>query len=402
MKSIQLSEFKHLEDVYKEKIRNLEKIFLKSPYSSKSFYFYPTKNDWEIIRKCVHTILLHITNRCNSFCKICVANSTPFDYSKELSKKDIISILQKIGRKKRILLIGGEPTVRNDLFELIEIIRKSGNSPELYTNGLKLSSFEYTKMLKEAGVKRILFSFEGFKKEIYEKMNGNDKELLLKMLALKNLEILKIDTTILARITKGVNEDQIKNLIDFCVNSAKKDGYIKGVHFIGATHYGRFLLENSEISTLELVRLVENATNHKIDLDYLIEMRKLALGLFKITSRYGIPFTFGGNGLIAFYKASNNIKKLFPIHFVRKINKYLERGKTLTAVYESLKNKEARRIILRLICGKDPIEAIVRNGVFHIKVENLNTPSNHRPYFFDVIGFEKAASDGHITCAAIL
>jgi uncharacterized radical SAM superfamily Fe-S cluster-containing enzyme len=401
MNPFQISEFKHLEDVYIKKVKNLEKFFVKSPYSSKSFYFCPTENDWKIMRKYIPTILIYITNRCNNFCKICSTNSTPFDYSKELSKKDIIKILQKIGRKKRIILIGGEPTIRDDLFDIIEIIRKSGNHPELFTNGLRLSNFDYAKKLKKAGVKRIYFSFDGFKDEIYEKMNGNSKEIILKLLALRNLEILEIDTIISARIAMGVNEDQVKNLIDFCANSTKKGGCIRGVHFYGATHYGRFLLKDSKIYTSELVKLVENATNYKIDLDYLIEIKKLALNLFKISSTYNIPLNFGSGGLIGLYKADNvKIKKLFPISFVRKINKYFEMKKTLHIVYESLKNKEVRKIILRFICGKDLIKAVTKNRVFIIGVGNVNTPLSYQPYFSDSIGLERGKGENIIALLA--
>jgi MoaA/NifB/PqqE/SkfB family radical SAM enzyme len=50
-------------------------------------------------------------------------------------------------KKKPIVLFGGEPTVRDDLKLIIKTIKDSGNFPQLFTNGLKLSEENYLKEL---------------------------------------------------------------------------------------------------------------------------------------------------------------------------------------------------------------------------------------------------------------
>jgi molybdenum cofactor biosynthesis enzyme MoaA len=368
--------------------KNISKreIFFSYPYSSNSFYFLPTKNDWKIIKKYLPKISLYLTNRCNIFCRICFSNSSYFDNSKELSKLEVIKILKKIGRGKRVTLMGGEPTCRKDLFEIIRIIRKSGNYPELFTNGLKLSDFQYVKKLKEAGIRRIYFSFDGFDKKIYEKINNNDNLLLLKLLALKNIQTLKIPTIISARIVKGLNEKEVKRIIEFCANLAKKNSYIKGVYFFGATKFGRFELANGEVSFHELTGLLEEVTKHKDEEKYLIETKRLAINIYKVLSRFGIFFTFGGGGMIGLYRVGS-VKRQFSLQFLKRMNEYFKRGLIFKIVYESLKIREIRKMLWGIIRGCDIIEALPR-GVFIIGIGNINTPSN-QPTFYDCLGFEK-------------
>jgi MoaA/NifB/PqqE/SkfB family radical SAM enzyme len=116
-------------------------------------------------------------------------NSGPF-VSREfdLSIDEIKSVLRKVGKGKRIVLMGGEPTIREDLPEIIKLIRKSGNYPILYTNGLKLADISYVKKLKKAGLKQVIITLDGFDPKVTETLRGNKNEYLLKILALKNLE----------------------------------------------------------------------------------------------------------------------------------------------------------------------------------------------------------------------
>ena len=64
-------------------------------------------------------------------------------------------------------LFGGEPTVRDDMFEIIEIGRKHGVDTQITTNGLRLADEEYCRKLCEAGV-GLRLSFDGRTRDIYE------------------------------------------------------------------------------------------------------------------------------------------------------------------------------------------------------------------------------------------
>ena len=84
-------------------------------------------------------------------------------------------------------LFGGEPTVRDDMFEIIELGRTHGVDTQITTNGLRLADENYCRKLCEANV-GLRLSFDGRQREIYERLRNNGGVLDKKMKALANLK----------------------------------------------------------------------------------------------------------------------------------------------------------------------------------------------------------------------
>jgi len=80
---------------------------------------------------------LHLTNRCNFFCKHCVFSSGK-RLIKEMSLGDITKIIQEFAtithRQGVINLFGGEPLLRKDIFKIIKIIIKHQLKVGITTN----------------------------------------------------------------------------------------------------------------------------------------------------------------------------------------------------------------------------------------------------------------------------
>ena len=75
-----------------------------------------------------------------------------------------------------IQLSGGEPTVREDLPEIIRLARSYGfGFVQINTNGLRLSEDPaYARQLREAGLSSVFLQFDGTRDEIYRKLRGRD------------------------------------------------------------------------------------------------------------------------------------------------------------------------------------------------------------------------------------
>lgn len=387
-----------LDSVHKnfKKINNKQKE-TESRILPNIYRFKPREKDWEFIKRWIPTVLISITNRCNSFCKICFTNSSPFDYSKEMTKEDIIKILRKIGKNKRVILIGGEPTLREDLFEIIRLIKKSSNHPEIFTNGLKLANPIYVKRLKESGVRRVYLSFDGFSPYTYEKLVGNEKELELKLLAIVNLEAFGIETILTFRVIKNLNENEIKKTIDFVVNRIKNGGKIKGIYFYFATPGGRFLIKDGEIEEDAGFKLIERVTNRIVSREYLSEWNKLSLNLYKYFKRFGIRFVYGSSGPIGlFYTGS--IKRAVSKSEIRKINKILENKKNPIILALNLMKIRLFRVAGLLYLIKRNIMDVVSSipNLFVIGAENINTEIYHRIGIRDNVWIEKDSKKGSL------
>ena len=104
----------------------------------KDYYFYQDSN--------ISEASLYITNKCNSDCIYCGKNSLSKD--KDLSKKEIISLLNELKYMgtKRINILGGEPFVRKDIWEIIEYIGSRGFFLSVVSNGLSVINFDRNKI----------------------------------------------------------------------------------------------------------------------------------------------------------------------------------------------------------------------------------------------------------------
>lgn len=93
---------------------------------------------------------------------------------KEIEKK--YELLLELGEERpfNIHLSGGEPTVREDLPEIIKMGREKGfDYIQINTNGRKLAFDEaYAGVLKEAGASVIYLQFDGTNDTIYQKLRG--------------------------------------------------------------------------------------------------------------------------------------------------------------------------------------------------------------------------------------
>ena len=124
-----------------------------------------------------------ITNRCNFSCWHCSnwGRETPEDFPLELLKETIWK-LQEMGNSF-IGLTGGEPTLRDDLEEIVEAIGTRSHTI-LFTNGEKLT-YERAKELKRRGLFSASVSLDHFKPEIHDKQRGYDGAFDIAVAAIK-------------------------------------------------------------------------------------------------------------------------------------------------------------------------------------------------------------------------
>lgn len=83
---------------------------------------------------------IFLTRRCNLKCKFCEV-WTKSNLNEELSLakiKDMVKILKKLGVPV-VTLTGGEPLLRKDIYEIVQIFREAGFKVRLQTNGTILN-----------------------------------------------------------------------------------------------------------------------------------------------------------------------------------------------------------------------------------------------------------------------
>ncbi len=102
------------------------------------------------------------TRRCNLDCRHCRAAATQGPYPGELSTdegKKLLSDVATLGQVV-IILTGGEPLLREDIFELTEYGHKLGHRMVMAVNGTLLTP-AIARRLKEVGIQRLSISLDG-------------------------------------------------------------------------------------------------------------------------------------------------------------------------------------------------------------------------------------------------
>ncbi|MHC4608455.1 MAG: radical SAM protein, partial [Planctomycetota bacterium] len=104
---------------------------------------------------------LQVTYRCNFRCRICDFWKTPHDAKDELTVDDIRLIGRKLNRLGTLIisLAGGEPLIREDIFDVITELNRANHFPILITNGWFVDE-ELAKDILRAGLQEISVSVD--------------------------------------------------------------------------------------------------------------------------------------------------------------------------------------------------------------------------------------------------
>lgn len=189
-------------------------------------------------------VVIDVTHRCNMGCRNCyIPNRTIPD----LDARWLSEIFARLPRGRVIRLVGAEPTMREDLPELIREIRAHHHRPVLVSNGLKLADRAYVRDLNRAGLQFAHLSFNGgFDDDLYEQIDGM-RCAERKALALTNLVEENFFVSIGMIVVRGVNEPEVGRV----VREILRRGPGLDLHLRAIGKMGRYM-ENPALSLDEL------------------------------------------------------------------------------------------------------------------------------------------------------
>jgi len=216
-------------------------------------------------------VLLNVTDRCNQHCPYCFAEAGECATQGDTEEPSLcvpqgaqgdtkepslcvpviapdpaladierwLDRLIELGeeRKFNIQLSGGEPTVREDLPDIIRMCKAKGfEYVQLNTNGRRLAGDPaYAKTLKEAGLSTVFLQFDGISDDVYIALRG-EPLLAIKQAAIRNCGAAGLPVTLVPTVLKSANLVQIGAILEFML---KNITVVKGVHFQPASFFGR-------------------------------------------------------------------------------------------------------------------------------------------------------------------
>jgi uncharacterized radical SAM superfamily Fe-S cluster-containing enzyme len=184
--------------------------------------------------------LIEINEHCNLTCPVCFAESSP-GRDKELSLAAIERMLDALvaseGEPDLVQISGGEPTLHSDFFAVLDAARaRPIRHLMINTNGLRIAREpDFTARLAEQkrGLE-VYLQFDSLKRDALLNLRGADLRTVRRQ-ALENLERHGISTTLVVTVKRGVNDEEIGEI----VRHALEWRCVRGVTFQPVQDAGR-------------------------------------------------------------------------------------------------------------------------------------------------------------------
>ena len=180
-------------------------------------------------------LLLNVTEHCNFACPTCYATALPPGTALVQPDKPSVDemlhtvdtmIAREGGKLGVVMISGGEPTVRKDLEKLIEsLLERNITRVMLNTNGRRIARDDRFLKFLEKNRRRVevYLQFDGFRPSTHLALRGEDLSEE-KPLALSRLQIAGVFTTLVATVKRGVNEDEIGEVLQLGLATPRCSG----------------------------------------------------------------------------------------------------------------------------------------------------------------------------------
>jgi uncharacterized radical SAM superfamily Fe-S cluster-containing enzyme len=207
--------------------------------------------------------ILEINEACNLSCPVCFADSSttrPGHRPLAEVERMLDVIVESEGEPDLVQISGGEPTIHPEFFEILAAARaRPIRHLMVNTNGVRLA--------REAGFAErlagfmprfeVYLQFDSLKREALMDLRGADLTRI-RIEALEALERNNISTTLVVTLKKGVNDDEIADIVRF----ALKWRCVRGVTFQPIQDAGRnegFHPKSNRIVLTEVRRRIAEA-----------------------------------------------------------------------------------------------------------------------------------------------
>jgi cyclic pyranopterin phosphate synthase len=187
----------------------------------------------------LRSLRVSVTDRCNLRCHYCMPEDEYVWLPREdvLTFEEIARLVDLFGHAgvDRVRLTGGEPLLRRDLPDLVEMLAQRAwlRDLALTTNGLMLA--DAAAELKRAGLRRVTVSLDTLDPARFERLtrvDGLPRALAgIEAARRAGLGPLKLDTV----VTRGDNDDELVPLVEFARTIDAEVRFIEYMDVGGAT-----------------------------------------------------------------------------------------------------------------------------------------------------------------------
>lgn len=164
--------------------------------------------------------IVEITDNCNLNCPVCYAESgTHREQHKPLTEiiKMLDTVVANEGEADVMQLSGGEPTLHPQFWEILDAAKaRPIKHVMINTNGIVLAQDKafVERLVGYAPGVEVYLQFDSFRAEVHKALRGADLRRIRQQ-ALENLNAVNLSTTLVVTLKKGLNDDEIGDIINF-------------------------------------------------------------------------------------------------------------------------------------------------------------------------------------------
>jgi radical SAM protein with 4Fe4S-binding SPASM domain len=199
---------------------------------------------------------LALTYRCNNRCLHCYNEASRA--REELTTDQWKQVLDRVWALgiPHVVFTGGEPTLRDDLPELVAYAEQLGLITGLNTNGRRLAEQAFLERLVSAGLDHVQITLESHDAAIHDRITAAKNAWVQTVSGIRNALASKMFVMTNTTLLKS-NSTQLKETLEFLSRLG-----VPTVGLNGLIYSGRGALTDEEIAELELHALLEVAKTH--------------------------------------------------------------------------------------------------------------------------------------------
>lgn len=209
-------------------------------------------------------ILIEVTDACNLSCPTCYANSGP-GRTTHRSLEQIERMLDRAVHNEVepdiVQISGGEPTVHPRFWEILDAARRRPiKQLMLNTNGIKIAEEDgfAERLATYKPSFEVYLQFDSFRRSALLTLRGVDLRKVHER-ALERLNEVGLDTTLVMTVRRGVNDDEIGEMVEFALSQPCVRGLtLQPVQAAGRLerYQGGYDLERDRLTLTEVRRKV--------------------------------------------------------------------------------------------------------------------------------------------------
>jgi uncharacterized radical SAM superfamily Fe-S cluster-containing enzyme len=206
------------------------------------------------------TVLVEVTDACNLACRVCYADSKGDRVlSMDAFRKHIGDLLEQKGSLDSVQLIGGEPTIHPQFWEMLALLHAEPRISKVYvaSNGIELAKPGAAERLLPFRDKvLVLLQFDGHAASTNKALRQANPERV-RMRLLQKLDRLGIPMQLTMTLVRGVSEREIA----WVVRQGVRHRNVRLVGMLPAFFSGRYELEPDPLDRITLSDVVKGVVH---------------------------------------------------------------------------------------------------------------------------------------------